>query len=374
MLVATFALLCTSFQNCGGGFQAANSSGASGLSSTEPLPVEPAVPEPVTTEPAAATVHKLIWDNDSEYDCFALTFAMVLANNNLLNLVGISQSPDPYKSTSENYQVFVDDARKSGWHNARGTDFPDASDNMGDYFMTALQRPSSGNINDTIALVTEGSTMIKDKVLSLGTTTDPIYIGTGGALTTVASAYLLAQKEGRGAEFIAKSKVFAGIGADGSLTLNSYNDRQDEWALYIVVKRLNVQIVEDDSVNHYNEASDVWNFIDSLPKGYSAIGDQMKYVKNVTMPANYVSGMIGDAEALYTILFPTPGTYFDNIESVSFDSWGPWVNKRVNLKAYQQIVNLKTVQYSNATRSYGYSHQTGINSFVMEQLHKAFGI
>ena len=49
-----------------------------------------------------------IWDNDSESDAFALDFVMALAHAGSLKLIGISESPHPWKSTSENYQAIVE--------------------------------------------------------------------------------------------------------------------------------------------------------------------------------------------------------------------------------------------------------------------------
>lgn len=64
-------------------------------------------PAPADDMPYNAT-NQFIWDNDSESDAFALDFVMALAHAGSLKLIGISESPHPWKSTSENYQAIVE--------------------------------------------------------------------------------------------------------------------------------------------------------------------------------------------------------------------------------------------------------------------------
>ena len=147
-----------------------------------------------------------IWNNDGEADCRALTLCLALDKLGEMNLIGISIAPHPYQDhQSENFQDIVDKARATGWQG-----LPDASTNLGSFYKTALSRPGSGNANDTTPIDTVSSRMIRDRVLSIGTTTKPVVIGTGGCLTTVASAYLLANQAGRGVEFASKCYV-AGV-------------------------------------------------------------------------------------------------------------------------------------------------------------------
>ena len=85
-------------------------------------------------------------------------------------------------------------------------------------------------MNDTAPIDTGSSRMIKDQVLSVGTPSKPVVIGTGGCLTTVASAYLLAQREGRGAEFASKCVVYSVMGWRLESPIREYNHNQDSWA------------------------------------------------------------------------------------------------------------------------------------------------
>jgi hypothetical protein len=80
-------------------------------------------PQPASAENMThGTANPFIWDNDSESDAFTLDFIMALAHLGVIKLIGISESPHPYKTTSENYQAIVEKARNSGWRN-----IPDAS-------------------------------------------------------------------------------------------------------------------------------------------------------------------------------------------------------------------------------------------------------
>src|SRR5262245_5144036 len=230
----------------------------------------------ISAPPASAenlprgTASPFIWDNDSESDAFSLDFIMALAHLGVIKLVGISESPHPYRTASENYQAIVEKARNSGWKN-----IPDASWDLGSYYMTALSRPSNGSIDGTSPLDTAPARMIRDKVLSVGTTTTPVVVGTGGALTTVASAYLLANQAGRGAEFASKMVLYGGIGAGGGHVLNGYNDAQDEWAVYVCQQRLKVVFTEYSTTSQ--DQPNFWAMIDTLPN--NEIGQYMKTTK-----------------------------------------------------------------------------------------------
>src|SRR3954468_9045192 len=80
---------------------------------------------------------------------------------------------------------------------------------LGADYMTALERPPSARIDDTRPIDRRPAKLMRDLVLARGTTTTPVVIGAGGPLTTVASAYLLAWRAGRGDEFAAKAIVSA---------------------------------------------------------------------------------------------------------------------------------------------------------------------
>jgi hypothetical protein len=256
------------------------------------------------------TANPFIWDNDSESDAFSLDLMMALAHTGKINLIGISESPHPWKTTSEDYQAIVTKATNSGWGN-----IPDAAWDLGPYYMTALSRPSNGSIDSTQPLDTAPARMIRDKVLERGTESRPVVVGTRGALTSVASAYLLAAQAGRGPEFARKMVLYAGIGADGGHVLNNYNEVQDEWAVYVCLQRLKVVLTEYTNADH--NQPNFWALIDTLPN--NEIGQYMKETK-AGWPYEPYHG-VGDEMAVLALLNPTQSNYFRNTERVSFDHW-----------------------------------------------------
>lgn len=309
-----------------------------------------------------------IWDNDTEADSFALLFAMALANNGQLNLVGISELPDPFKpSFSENYQDLVNDARNSGWQN-----IPDASWDMGPYSATALSAPSSMLIDDTVPLQTAGAHMILNTVLSLGSSSKPVVIGTGGALTTVASAYLMALQEGRGAEFVSKSFVLAGVGIDGGMTLDDYNSEQDEWAVNVVLQRMHMAIINYMSDNS-QDTTFMWSYVDTLPS--TPIGNRARLIKS-TIPSDYPHGIIGDAQPIMAVIFPNQGSYFFNTQQVSFNYWdaGDWNagNPGVDNLDWNAFQQFPVMQPGGGNLTVWGFNQSVINQFALAQFNQAF--
>jgi len=259
-----------------------------------------------------------IWDNDAEHDAFTLPFVLALANRGDLTLVGISQSPHPFKAVSEDFQAVVTAARSSGWKNA-----PDATWDLGPYFMTALAMPGSGRVEDTQPLNTAPARMILDRVLTLGTTSKPVVIGSGGALTTVASAYLLALKEGRADEFGRKVIVAPAIGIVGLTPFGlEYNASQDEWAFYIVLNRLRVVLAPLDMSMTTADQQRIWDFIDAAPN--TPMGAHLKRIK-ASYPYDRMAGVVtGDMQPILAMLYPEEGVYFHRTDRMAFDSWSAW--------------------------------------------------
>jgi len=185
--------------------------------------------------------------------------------------------------------------------------------------------------------------MIMDTVLSVGTSSQPVVVGTGGALTTVASAYLLANRAGRGAEFASKMVLYAGIGADGTHVLNGYNESQDEWAVYVCQQRLKVVFTEYTNADH-NQPK-FWAMIDALPD--NEIGQYVKTTKANWPYAPYQG--VGDEMPVLTLLNPRQGSYFNSTERVTFDhwdsaawSWGAPGPNNINWNAYPAYLNLRS--------------------------------
>lgn len=315
--------------------------------------------------------HPFIWDNDTEDDAFALVFLMALAHTGRLKLIGISQSPHPYKRASENYQRLVNMARRSGW-----TNIPNATWDLGTYYMHALARPTSGEVEDTVPLDTLPARMMRDQVLAVGTRERPVVIGTGGALSTVASAYLLALHDGRGEEFAAKVVVIAGLGEGrGPDTLESYNESQDQWAVHVCLHALRVVMANYDH-NDTQEPSNFFDVADSLPD--TALGS---YVKDQVATFSerypeYRPNTVGDVAPILLLLFPTAGTYFKETRRVSFASWGGWPGwphgpDSINWDAYRHVMHLQDDPASDDLMVYAYDRRIP-NSFCAEAFRKAF--
>jgi len=305
------------------------------------------------------TSNPFIWDNDANTDVFTLEFVMVLANNKTINLVGISESPHPYRTQSEDLQEVVLKARNSGLKN-----IPDAAWDLGNYYMTAIKRPESGNIDDTKALNTAPARMIRDKVLQAGSESKPVVIGCGGALTTVASAYLLAKEAGRAAEFSSKVILCANNGemANGLPSTSSYNTFQDSWAAYICLTRLKMVIAG----GILDGCPKIWDFIDTLPD--NELTQYMRWKKGPQWPYPDLHAD-GDAMCVLAFILPTQGDYFTGTTRVSFDDWSEWKSewghpgpKSINLNAYMKDMKIKT----NANSEIFFI--TGYNQSVAEKV------
>ena len=236
---------------------------------------------------------------------------MVLAHNGTINLIAITKSPHPYETTSEDLQAVVVKARNSGLQN-----IPDATWDLGSYYMTALTRPSNGNIDSTQPLDTAPARMIKNKVLQVGTTSKPVVVGAGGCLTTIASAYLLAKNAGRAAEFVSKIIIVANNGKMVN-SLSSYNTFQDKWAAYICHTRMKIV------VSTWIDAGipKIWDFIDTLPD--NELTQYMRWKKGPQWPYPDTHGD-GDAHPVLAFLLPTQGNYFTGTTRISFHYWGRW--------------------------------------------------
>lgn len=257
------------------------------------------------------TSNPFIWDNDANHDVFTQELVMALAHNGTINLIAITKSPHPYETTSEDLQAVVVKARNSGLQN-----IPDATWDLGSFYMTALTRPSDGNIDSTQPIDTAPARMIKDKVLQVGTTSKPVVVGAGGCLTTIASAYLLAKNEGRAAEFASKIIIVANNGQMAN-SLSSYNTFQDSWAAYICLARMKMVV----STWIDTGIPKIWHIIDTLPD--NELTQYMRWKKGPQWPYKDTQGD-GDAHPVLAFLLATQGNYFTGTTRISFDYWAPW--------------------------------------------------
>lgn len=274
-----------------------------------------------------------IWDNDTNAEAFTQEFVMALANAGTIRLIGITLSPNPFQPSVENLQTYVEYARNSGLRN-----IPDAVWNLGPYYKTALTVPSVASvpcvipqapspsdacIDSTVPIDTVVSRWIKRQVLSEGTPTNPVVIGAGGALTNIASAYLLARNEGRGEEFAAKAVVYANLGQfrDGRMDISGYNTFEDGWAAFICLKRMKVVIIDS---THDALPIPEFDFIRSLPANELTAYMRSKFEGNPSpWPYADLHGD-GDASPVLTFMLPMQGVYFNKVAHVAFERFAPF--------------------------------------------------
>ena len=173
----------------------------------------------------------IIYDKDDHRNCYTDEYLMALASAGDIKLVGMitSSSVAPYNQwvTPENYQQFVagrlemvNHARKSGFSN-----IPNPTQGPKSY----LEKPISGNIEDTKSIGSEGSWQIVAEARK-ATAEKPLVLVMCGPLTVAADAYLLDKN-------IADKMIVTWFG--GRLEdMGDYNGWADGWAAYIVLKML----------------------------------------------------------------------------------------------------------------------------------------
>jgi hypothetical protein len=290
------------------------------------------------------------WDNDTELDVFTLAFLLAATSNGDMRLIGMSRSPNPYAPERDQaeFSALVRAATDSGWNVPRGLLSNIATDLGADY-MTALERPPSARIDDTRPIDRRPAQLMRDLVLAQGTASTPVVIGAGGPLTTVASAYLLAWRAGRGDEFAAKAIVSANTFYHPQYPqVRDYNSQQDEWALFIVASRLRLVFVPLNDELSTAQGEALWQYLAATPRG--PMGDFIRHVQNDTWPATYPhTAVYGDLGPILAVLYPRAGMLFKTITPISVtDRWGPWPadypdhgRDRLNRNALKQILYLQ---------------------------------
>ena len=174
----------------------------------------------------------IIIDNDGNIDTYTCEFGMALNSSGSIDLKAITSL------SAGHYQPFVEMARRSGMKNV-----PDSDKGAG---AVALVKPFSGIIEDTVPYNTAGSQKIKDVVLA-ASPSKPVVVCTGGPLTNVADAYLLADDEGNGQAFVDRVIVCANVGNTNNM--RGYNGSVDGWASYIVLKKLKLVAIPSGTTN-----------------------------------------------------------------------------------------------------------------------------
>jgi hypothetical protein len=166
--------------------------------------------------------------NDSETENWQGEYAVLLAHGGGPKLVAIivgtnSNSPAIVDNVAP-WRKMVQYARDSGLNQ-----IPDPIGSIGD----PLTRPSSGNIDDTLANHSEGANRILEAASDFSLPYRPVVVVTGGRLTDVADAYLI--------DHTVTQKVVI-VSALGSLTstggaMGVPNGEMDPWADTIVAAR-----------------------------------------------------------------------------------------------------------------------------------------
>ena len=292
----------------------------------------------------------VFWDNDTELDVFTLAFLLAAVSNGDIRLIGMSRSPNPYAPERDQaeFTALVRAAIDSGWRIPPEL-LSNVATDLGADYMTALTRPASGRIEDTRPIDRGPAQLMRDLVLAQGTARTPVIIGAGGPLTTVASAYLLAARAGRGEEFAAKAIVSANTFYHPQYPqVRDYNSQQDEWAVFIVASRLRLVIVPLNDELSAAQGDALWQYLAATPRG--PMGDFIRHVQNDTWPSSYArTALYGDLGPILAVLYPRAGTLFQSIRRVRItDKWGDWPagypdhgRDSLNLNALKQILYLQ---------------------------------
>jgi hypothetical protein len=184
--------------------------------------------------------------NDSESENWQGEYAVLLAHGGGPRLVAIIVGTNPNSPAIVDnvapWRKMVQYARDSGL-----SQVPDPIGSIGD----PLTRPSSGNIDDTIANHSEGANRILEAASEFSLPYRPVVIVTGGRLTDVADAYLIDETH------TITQKVVV-VSALGSLTstggaMGVPNGEMDPWADTIVTARFRYVQVS----NYYDQLTDV---------------------------------------------------------------------------------------------------------------------
>lgn len=167
--------------------------------------------------------------NDSVVDNWHAEYAMLLANSGGPNLAGIivNATPKAWPNLDDNFALWtqlVEDARLSG---LRG--IPDPKPSRG----APLSRPDDGQIDSTVADVSEGAQFIVDKSKEIALPYRPLVVVAGVPLTDVAKAYLIDPT------VVDRVVVVASLGSvtTSGGVMGSPNGDGDPWADTIVAER-----------------------------------------------------------------------------------------------------------------------------------------
>jgi hypothetical protein len=201
------------------------------------------VPDEGNDLPVDATSPVII-NNDGPSDNWQGEYAILLSSVGL-ELVGFIVNDSPawpnLDANLRGWQAMVEAARLSGFES-----LPDPLLSAGG----PLQRPATGEIDDTEPNRSQGAQAIVGAAGSIAENAPPLVVITGGRLTDVADAYLV---DPGIAERIVVVSSLGDLAADGALMGNP-NGEMDPWANTIVVQRL-----------RYVQVSAFYEQLDDLP-------------------------------------------------------------------------------------------------------------
>lgn len=166
--------------------------------------------------------------NDGALDNWETEYAVLLANGGGPELAGILVGTSgPWPDLDANVagaRDLVLAARQSGLEN-----IPDPIATVGD----VLERPTSGEIDDTQANRSEGALFIVDASRRLAFSYRPLVVAVGGRLTDVADAYLIDSSVTERVVVVASLGSLSSSGA----TMGQPNGEMDPWADWVVTSR-----------------------------------------------------------------------------------------------------------------------------------------
>jgi len=170
----------------------------------------------------------LVFLNDGAFDNWGTEYAVLLGHDGGPKLAGIvvgTSGPWPDLETNvAGVRELVLAARDSGLG-----DVPDPIASVGD----VLERPASGEIDETPANRSEGARFIVESSRELARSYRPLVVATGGRLTDVADAYLLDPSV---TERVVVVASLGSLSASGAV-MGEPNGEMDPWADAIVTAR-----------------------------------------------------------------------------------------------------------------------------------------
>ena len=280
----------------------------------------------------------VIYDNDSVVESGLTDFYVAsLASGGVIDLRGVITTtsfgeekrqppygPIPRDVLTAERQAFIDKARRSGMRR-----LPDVT--PGPVNSLTSRRPSSGRIEDTPPLGSEGSWLIVNEARK-ASTTRPLVVVMGGQPTAPADAYLLDPT-------IADKMVLAWLAgnkkSDRSIDSQEFNSGTDPWATYIAFERLRVVAFpfSNDGNNQNDPAahtpkSRLWELPDTELR-------QMLLESRWPRTPGKFSEPNEDLDGIPTISLTRPD-YVRRTGTVSFDNWypAPW-NDQIRIPAFR---------------------------------------